>query len=68
MGSPTGREKGLCRGLKVFGRNLPTTAGNMLTGRMDCPIAQYMDTLYDLGGSDTVHSDKIAYSKTAIGL
>ena len=22
--------------------------GDMLTGRMDCPIAQYMDTLYDL--------------------
>jgi hypothetical protein len=42
--------------------------GDMLTGRMDCPIAQYMDTLYDLWGSDTVHGDKIAYSKIAIGL
>jgi hypothetical protein len=27
-----------------------------------------MDTLYDLWGSDTVHGDKIAYSKIAIGL
>ncbi len=42
--------------------------GDMLTGRMDCPIAQYMDTLYDLWGSDTVHGDKITYSKIAIGL
>jgi hypothetical protein len=42
--------------------------GDMLTGRMDCPIAQYMDTLYDLWGSYTVHGDKIAYSKIAIGL
>jgi hypothetical protein len=42
--------------------------GDMLTGRMDCPIAQYMDTLYDLWGSDTVHGDKLAYSKIAIGL
>jgi hypothetical protein len=34
--------------------------GDMLTSRMDCPIAQYMDTFYDLWGSDTVHRDKIA--------
>jgi hypothetical protein len=27
-----------------------------------------LDTLYDLWGSDTVHGDKIAYSKIAIGL
>jgi hypothetical protein len=27
-----------------------------------------MDTLYELWGSDTVHGDKIAYSKLAIGL
>ncbi len=40
--------------------------GDMLTGREDCPIAQYMDTLYDLWGSD--NGDKIAYSKIAIGL
>ncbi len=42
--------------------------GDMLTGRRDSPIALYMDTLYDLWGSDTVHGDKIAYSKIAIGL
>jgi hypothetical protein len=42
--------------------------GDMLTGRVDCPIAQYMDTLYDLWGSDTGHGDKLAYSKIAIGL
>jgi len=35
--------------------------GDLLTGREDCPVAQYMDTLYDLWGSDTVHGDKIAY-------
>ncbi len=27
--------------------------GDMLTGRVDCPIAQYMDTLYDLWGSES---------------
>jgi hypothetical protein len=42
--------------------------GDLLTGRDDCPIVQYMDTLYDLWGSDTVHGDKISYSKIAIGL
>ncbi len=39
----------------------------MLTGRMDSPIALYMDSLYDLWGSDTVHGDKLAYSNIAIG-
>jgi hypothetical protein len=42
--------------------------GDLLTGRVDCPIAQYMDTLYDLWGPGTVHGKKIAYSKIAIGL
>jgi hypothetical protein len=42
--------------------------GDLLTGREVCSVAQYMDTLYDLWGSDTVHGDKIAYSKIAIGL
>jgi hypothetical protein len=42
--------------------------GDLLTGRVDSPVALYMDTLYDLWGSDTVHGDKIAYSKIAIGL
>jgi hypothetical protein len=42
--------------------------GDLLTGRMDSPVALYMDTLYDLWGSDTVHGDKIAYSKIEIGL
>ncbi len=42
--------------------------GDLLTGRVDSPVAVYMDTLYDLWGSDTVHGDKIAYSKIAIGL
>jgi hypothetical protein len=42
--------------------------GDLLTGRVDSPVARYMDTLYDLWGSDTVHGDKIAYSKIAIGL
>jgi hypothetical protein len=35
---------------------------------VDSPIAVYMDSLYDLWGSDTVHGDKLAYSKIAIGL
>jgi hypothetical protein len=30
--------------------------GDLLTGRVDSPIALYMDTLYDLWGSDTVHA------------
>jgi hypothetical protein len=42
--------------------------GDLLTGRADSPIAVYMDSLYDLWGSDTVHGDKLAYSKIAIGL
>ncbi len=42
--------------------------GDLLTGRVDSPVAVYMDTLYELWGSDTVHGDKIAYSKLAIGL
>jgi hypothetical protein len=42
--------------------------GDLLTGRVDSPIALYMDSLYDLWGSDTVHGDKLAYSKIAIGL
>ncbi len=42
--------------------------GDLLTGREDCPVAQYMDTLYDLWGSDIIHGEKIAYSKIAIGL
>jgi hypothetical protein len=42
--------------------------GDLLTGRVDSPIAVYMDSLYDLWGSDTVHGDKLAYSKIAIGL
>jgi hypothetical protein len=42
--------------------------GDLLTAREDCPVAQYMDTFYDLWGSDTVHGDKIAYSKIAISL
>jgi hypothetical protein len=31
--------------------------GDLLTGRVDSPIALYMDSLYDLWGSDTVHGD-----------
>jgi hypothetical protein len=42
--------------------------GDLLTGRDDCPDIHYMDTLYDIWGSDTVHGDKIAYSKITIGL
>ncbi len=42
--------------------------GDLLTGRVDSPIAVYMDSLYDVWGSDTVHGDKLAYSKIAIGL
>jgi hypothetical protein len=42
--------------------------GDLLTGRTDSPIAVYMDSLYDLWGADTVHGDKLAYSKIAIGL
>jgi hypothetical protein len=42
--------------------------GDLLTGRADSPVAVYMDTLYEIWGSDTVHGDKIAYSKLAIGL
>jgi hypothetical protein len=42
--------------------------GDLLTGRVDSPIALYMDSLYDLWGSDTVHGDKLTYSKIAIGL
>ncbi len=42
--------------------------GDLITGRVDSPVALYMDTLYDLWGSDTVHGDRIAYSRIAIGL
>jgi hypothetical protein len=37
--------------------------GDILTGRKDCPVIHYMDALYEMWGSD-----KIAYSKIAIGL
>jgi hypothetical protein len=36
--------------------------GDLLTGRNDCPVIHYMDTLYEQWGSDTLHGDKIAYS------
>jgi hypothetical protein len=34
--------------------------GDLITGRRDCPVILYMDSLYELWGSDTVHGDKIA--------
>ncbi len=42
--------------------------GNFISGRVVCTMPAYMDCLYVVWGSDTVHSDKIAYSKIAIGL
>ncbi len=41
---------------------------NLITVRKDCPAIFYMDSLYELWGSDTVHGDKISYSKMANGL
>ncbi len=39
-----------------------TRTGDLITGRRDFPVILYMDSLYELWGSDTVHGDKIAYS------